>query len=300
MTSTRNTIRCTVTIEPGEGRLLEIKVVSQIGTESEEELDLDAFPPEPAPPVPQAELLCHFDSTHWEHGKTVTFKIYARTPENPVWKVVKGGTTTRGVVNGFVLCVDTGPTPSGTYAVFKEKLETSKYGELPGLDSASWTKGDYLGKLPSMQVHVVFSHGNPGGLVPPGGGGTIFANDVRDAVPGPQPSTKQAMIGACNASSTEAFLKAYLREEEPSTTNRFTIGFRKAIEYQVGEMFFRIYIGRHNEGDEAEAAVALAAAAAFGEEEVPSYRVFGDPNARLRWLYDGTPGNRIGVWKVAP
>jgi len=245
-------------------------------------------------------LLCHFDPTHWKHGETVTFKIYAKTPETPEWTVVKGGITTRDAVNGFVLCVDTDPAPDGTYALFKEKLDASNYGELPGLDSASWTKGDYLGKLPPMQIHLVFAHGNPGGLVPPGGGGTIFANDVRDAVPGSEPSTKQAMNGACNAGSTEAFLKAYLREGEPSTTNRFTIGFQKPIEYQVGELFFRIYIARHNAGDEAQAAVAFAAAAAFGDEEVSSYRAFGDPNARLRWLYDGTPGNRLDAWKVAP
>jgi len=149
-----------------------------------------------------------------------------------------------------------------------------------------------------MQVHLVFAHGNPGGLVPPGGGGTIFANDVRDAVPGSEPSTKQAMIGACNAGSTEAFLKAYLREGEPSTTNRFVTGFSRTVSWQVAEIFFRSLVGLQvNDGLTAEESVERLRELFPNPSDV---QVYGDPNARLKWLYDGTPGARPGIWKVAP
>ncbi|MGE4217386.1 MAG: hypothetical protein AB7F50_10080 [Fimbriimonadaceae bacterium] len=297
LTSTRQTVRCTVTKSPGESRLLEIKVTSQSPTQPEEVLDEESFAPDPA--VPQAELLCHFDSTHGKHGETVTFRVYAKTPEDADW--VLEATEAREVVNGFVICVDTDPAPDGCYALFKEKLEAGNYGELTGLDSDSWTRNDYLGTLEPMQVHLVVCHGNPAGLVPPGGGGTITTNDVRAAVPGSEPSTKFAMIGACSASSTEAFLKAYLREGEPNTTNRHTVGFRKAVAYQQGEIFFRVYIGHQtNAGKSAGEAALFAAASTFGDENSPSWRAYGDPAARLRWLYDGAPGSKPGIWKVNP
>ncbi|MGE4217389.1 MAG: hypothetical protein AB7F50_10095 [Fimbriimonadaceae bacterium] len=288
-----------MTKSPGESRLLEIKVTSQSPTQPEEVLDEESFAPDPA--VPQAELLCHFDSTHGKHGETVTFRVYAKTPEDADW--VLEATEAREVVNGFVICVDTDPAPDGCYALFKEKLEAGNYGELTGLDSDSWTRNDYLGTLEPMQVHLVVCHGNPAGLVPPGGGGTITTNDVRAAVPGSEPSTKFAMIGACSASSTEAFLKAYLREGEPNTTNRHTVGFRKAVAYQQGEIFFRVYIGRQvSSGDVASEAATWAAAAAFPDydEKDPPFWALGDSNARIKWLFNNAPGSQLGIWKENP
>jgi hypothetical protein len=73
LTSTRNELRCTVTIAPGEGGLLATKVTSQSPSRPEEEMDSETFAPNP--PVVQGHLLCYFDSTHFDHGETVTFRI---------------------------------------------------------------------------------------------------------------------------------------------------------------------------------------------------------------------------------
>jgi hypothetical protein len=246
--------------------------------------------------VVQGLLLCYFDSTHFQHGETVTFRIYAKTPEDEDW--VLEATTTRQVVNGFVVVVDTAATPANTYAMAAMRFLDAGYGELPGLNSPGWTKPDYLNKLPPMQVHTVFTHGNPGGLIPPGGGGTIFAADVRGAVPGPEPKTMQAYVGACSAGSSEAFLKSYLREGEPDTTNRFVTGFKKAVAWQQAEIFFRSVVGiQANSGYSVGEAVDLARGIM---DDPNSVRTFGDPNARIKWLFDGQPGVKTGIWKHAP
>lgn len=108
----------------------------------------------------------------------------------------------------------------------------------------------------------------------------------------------QAYIGACNSGSTEAFLKAYLWEQQPSTTNRHVLGFTRTVQWQVAEVFFRSVVGLQvNEGWSVGEAVDLMR----GMFENPSdVRVYGDYNARIKWLYDGTPGARPGVWRIAP
>jgi hypothetical protein len=152
-----------------------------------------------------------------------------------------------------------------------------------------------------MQVHAVFTHGNPGGLIPPGGGGTIFAADVRGAVSGPEPRTMQAAIMACSSGSSTSFLSAYLWEGAPDTVNRFVVGFAKACFVQLALDFFTLFVNMQRDGWTAGEAAKIAGGV-FGSEEVSStfVRSYGDSNARMKWLFDGTPGNRTGVWKVAP
>jgi hypothetical protein len=251
--------------------------------------------------VVQGQLLCYFDSTHFKHGETVTFRIYAKTPEDEGW--VLEATTTRQVVNQFYLAIDRDVAAAGDYADLKLRWENLNWGELPGLNSLDWTKAEYLERLPPCQGHISFTHGTDSGLWLEHPDEDVFESDVRASIGGPGPINRFAAILGCECGQNEGFLRAYLHESQPSETNRFVFGFKTCPTGMQGIVTGRTYLVHQAKGRSAIRSLEHAYKVAFLTTDLDNFSstigYVGDQGARLRYLYDGSTDNTI-IWKFAP
>lgn len=321
LTHTKNVMHFRVTLGPTELHLLSARVTAEADGVVEVMDSMEANLPTQPPYVFEADLVAHFDSTHWRDGKTVTFKVYGKAfapfGGPPVENLLM--TTERTVHNKATLVWDESAMSNSLHWFdAKLKLTENHYTSANSLRSTTWTRDEYLTYLPAPTVHYVLTHGgcygsNPptdGFLIPPGGGGNVNASHVAGAVPGSTPYLKFAYIAGCGTSiGNTSLAQAYLAEST-DPWNRAVIAFKISPDNVWAQAFWiTLWDFVWNAG----MTVRDAAIAAFETDIKPHLDdaneqdwqfddvmvLVGDPKTRLRYVYDGTD-LRHKAWKINP
>ncbi|MCW5939849.1 MAG: hypothetical protein KIS64_09365, partial [Fimbriimonadaceae bacterium] len=219
-------------ISAGESHLHSCRLTAQ-GAAEEEVLDAETFPWNGSMLVPHANLVVDLDSLHWQHGQTVTFRVYASAGGETAPPEQLVHSETRTVYNIGCLVWDSSAAyqPNIRFVPSVAAIHALGYGTAQNELSKSWTRNGYLSKLSNKTVHYVLTHGGAygsgdGHLIPPGGGGHVTKDNVPPALPGPDPITKFVYIAGCEAGVNANFPLAYLSEAAPPYVNRCVVAWK--------------------------------------------------------------------------
>lgn len=302
LTNTLVPLQVTVDLGSDGLHLLEVRFEA-----NGEELDTKTWenPGFKGPFVPNVTLNVDVDSTHWADGSNVTFKITVTYLDPFLQEQVFGPVTTiRPVYNKLLSVHDTNADDFGYSVLSRAQYLSFRYGLSSTLESASWTRDDFLNLIEAPTAIITYTHGAAYGsgdpyLLAPGGGGHISPIKVAENLVATTPPDLQfAFLLGCKSANNSVLLAAFL-SEPVFPTNRCAIGFKAVVDNTTARdigVKFNTYMA-----DVFSAHVALQKA----HEDVfdnPDYSsnmsIIGDLAKRVKWLYDGqTDTNQKDVWK---
>ncbi|MCW5943706.1 MAG: hypothetical protein KIS66_15855 [Fimbriimonadaceae bacterium] len=162
----------------------------------------------------------------------------------------------------------------------------------------TWTAANYADDATGsirLATHIVtYCHGHEGVLNPPGGG-TVGASPVTSATsfgqPDSRPPTQFALIATCSSFANPAFGDAYL--VGAPVVGRAAIGFKQTVTSQEASLFIINLLDEMVNGVPLETAAEAAFQSAFVQSDRKTFEsvvsVRGDPYAKLKGVYTGTP-----------
>lgn len=305
LSGTYHEIRVQVEIGAGETSIVETWLESRSPSRPSDELDIESFNvpsgPPPMPVVPEAELFCKFDSTHWKHGETVEFWLHATVWHNGQTTSVQPQlVATRTVYNAVVLIQHKKFSASTGGAV---GFQTLNHTVIKHIVSNAWTANTVVAELAPATSHLILAHGSPGVIHAPAAPTTVNDAVVQAAVPGGPFPLYFAYLASCEVAQNDnaAVPNAYL-SEAADTTNRCAVAFKVTLlSPEMLSLFFEI-VGRVLAGKTVGVAAIEAWDASGLEQEYDGLTfenailLTGDPRARPKWLYDQTH-NTHQDWK---
>ncbi|MCC6403313.1 MAG: hypothetical protein IT207_04830 [Fimbriimonadaceae bacterium] len=301
LSGTYHEIRVHVEIEAGETSIVSTWLESRSPSQPSDELDIEEFLPPMEPPpyavVPEAELFCKFDSTHWIHGETVEFWLHATVWHNGQTTSVEPKLiTTRQVYNGAVLIQHKALALSSSGSGVGTGFQAWNHKVVKNVFNNAWSANTVTAELPPATSHFILAHGTPGVIWAPAAPTAVNDAVVQGAVPGGLFPLYFAFLASCRVAENDndAVPNAYL-SEAGSTTNRCVVAFKITMEnVEMLQMFYGI-ADRVADGctvlkaaeDEWSAGGTTSLASKYGGFAA-NVLLFGDSLARPRWLYDGS------------
>lgn len=298
MSGTYHEVKVKVAIEAGEASIVETWLESRSPSQPSDELDIEEFPPPFDPPpcavVPDAELFCKFDSTHWTHGETVEFWVYfTYWYDGQVYSAPPQLVLSRQVYNSAVLIqhkqLALTSSGSGVGAGFQAWNHTVT----KNIFNNSWSANTVTTELPPATSHLILAHGTPGVIWAPAAPTAVNDSVVQGAAPGGPIPLYFAFLASCRVAENgnDALPNLYL-SEMTGTRNRCVVAFKVTLtNAEMLSLFYGtvllvldgypVYKAANKVWDDTP---ELAEHGSFDSNVL----VAGDLLARPRWLYDQT------------